>query len=53
MEESLFKWKHYKSDIIIQCIHWYLRYSLSYGDLSETMQERGLFINHTTIHPAI
>jgi transposase-like protein len=32
------------------CVRWYLKYALSYRDLSEIMQERGLFINHTTIH---
>ncbi len=49
MIENLFKWKHYQSNIIILCVRWYLKYALSYRDLSEMMQERGLFINHSTI----
>ena len=50
MEENLFKWKHYQSDVIILCVRWYLKYALSYRDLSEIMQERGLFLSHTTIY---
>ena len=45
-----FKWRHFQSDIILLCVHWYLRYSLSYRDLEEIMLERGLHIDHTTIY---
>ncbi len=31
-------------------MRWYLRYSLSYRDLEEMMQERGLSVDHTTIY---
>jgi len=31
-------------------VRWYLRYSLSYRDLEEMMEERGLAIDHTTIY---
>ena len=31
-------------------MRWYLRYSLSYRDLEEMMQERGLHVDHTTIY---
>ncbi|PES73785.1 IS6 family transposase, partial [Bacillus cereus] len=44
-----FKWKHYEPDIILLAVRWYLRYSLSYRDLVEMMEERGLSISHTTI----
>ena len=30
-------------------MRWYLRYALSYRDLEEMMEERGLAIDHTTI----
>ena len=46
---SLFKWKHFQADIILQCIRWYLRYSLTYRDLVEMMVERGIKVSHTTI----
>ena len=45
-----FKWRHYSAEIILLCIHWYLRYSLSNRDLEEMMTERGLALVHTTIY---
>ncbi|MDC2867940.1 IS6 family transposase [Bacillus sp. BP-3] len=48
-KENLFKWKHYQPDIILLTVRWYLRYSLSFRDLVEMMEERGLSIAHTTI----
>ncbi|MFL0405422.1 IS6 family transposase [Bacillus nitratireducens] len=44
-----FKWKHYQPDIILFTVRWYLRYSLSFRDLVEMMEECGLSIAHTTI----
>jgi hypothetical protein len=35
-----FKWRRYESEIILLCVRWYLRYSLSYRDLEEMMRER-------------
>jgi IS6 family transposase len=49
-EQSLFKWRHFQAEIILLCVRWYLRYSLSYRDLEEIMQERGLPVDHTTIY---
>jgi transposase, IS6 family len=46
---SLFKWKHYQPDIILSTVRWYLRYNLSFRDLVEMMEERGLSMAHTTI----
>ncbi|MBJ8018536.1 IS6 family transposase [Bacillus cereus group sp. N34] len=48
-KKNLFKWKHYQPDIILLTVRWYLRYNLSFRDLVEMMEERGLFIAHTTI----
>src|SRR5213080_4965154 len=45
-----FKWRHFEADIIVLCVRWYLRYSLSYRDLEEMMRERGLHVDHTTIY---
>jgi IS6 family transposase len=47
---SLFKWRHFEAEIILLCVRWYLRYSLSYRDLEEMMAERGLHVDHTTIY---
>ncbi|MDM5186078.1 IS6 family transposase [Bacillus sp. DX4.1] len=48
-KQNLFKWKQYQPDIILLTVRWYLRYNLSFRDLVEMMEERGLFIAHTTI----
>ena len=48
-KQNVFKWKHYQPDIILLTVRWYLRYNLSFRDLVEMMEERGLFIAHTTI----
>src|SRR6266566_2430630 len=45
-----FKWRHFEAEIILLCIRWYLRSSLSYRDLEEMMLERGLTVDHTTIY---
>ena len=45
----LFRGRHFEDEIIILCVRWYLRYSLSYRDLKEMMAERGLSLDHSTI----
>ena len=45
-----FKWRHFQSDIILLCVRWYLRYPLSYRNLEEMMQDRGLTVDHTTVY---
>jgi transposase, IS6 family len=46
---ALFRGRHFRSDVIVLCVRWYLRYPLSYRDLEEMMAERGLSIDHSTI----
>jgi transposase, IS6 family len=48
-----FKWRHHQSEIVLLCVRWYLRYSLSYRDLEEMMNERGLAVDHTTIYRCV
>jgi transposase-like protein len=48
-QQNPFKWRHYEADIILLCVRWYVRYSLSSRDLEEMMRERGLHVDHTTI----
>ncbi|GHO64120.1 hypothetical protein KSC_030120 [Ktedonobacter sp. SOSP1-52] len=45
-----FKWRHFQASIILLCVRWYLRYSLSSRDLEELMRERGLQVDHTAIY---
>jgi transposase, IS6 family len=49
-DQDPFKWRHFEAEIILLCVRWYLRYSLSYRDLEEMMRERGLHVDHTTIY---
>ena len=34
-QSKLFKYRHVEPQIILLCLRWYLRYSLSYRDLEE------------------
>ena len=37
-------------DVILVCIRWYAAYPLSYRHLEEMMQERGVFVDHSSIN---
>ncbi|CAI1165503.1 Uncharacterised protein [Serratia quinivorans] len=45
-----FKRLHYPIDVIAQCVRWYLSYSLSLRNLEEMMAERGVVVDHATLH---
>jgi putative transposase len=45
-----FKGAHFVQDIILTCVRWYLAYPLSYRQVEELMQERGVFVDHATIN---
>ena len=36
---------HFEAEIILLCVRWYIRYSLSYRDQEEMMLERGLRVD--------
>ena len=44
-----FKGKQFKKDIILVAVGYYCRFSLSYRDVSEILQERGVSVHPTTI----
>jgi transposase-like protein len=46
---ALFRGRHFDDEIIVLCVRWYLRFSLSYRDLEEIMAERNLAVDHTTV----
>jgi transposase-like protein len=48
--QSLFKWRHFLPESIVLNVRWYCRYPLSYRDLEELMAERGVEVDHSTIH---
>ena len=47
---NLFKWRKFDKDIIILCVRWYLRYVLSYRDITEMISERGISVDQSTIY---
>ena len=47
--KNMFKWKHYRPDIILLTVRWCLLYNLSFRNVVEMMEERGLSMAHTTI----
>ncbi|WP_395300787.1 IS6 family transposase [Enterobacter sp. ECC-175] len=47
---NAFRRLHYPVDIIAQCVRWYLAYSLSLRNLEEMMAERGITVDHSTLH---
>ncbi|SOE96482.1 hypothetical protein SAMN05414139_09428 [Burkholderia sp. D7] len=46
--DGSFNGRHFDREIIVLCVRWYLRYKLSFRDLTEMMAERGLSLAHTT-----
>lgn len=46
----MFKGRHFDRSVILQCVRWYLAYNLSLRDLEEMMAERGLSVDHSTVH---
>jgi len=43
-------WKRkFEPQVIVTCVRWYLRFSLSLRDVEELMAERGLAVDHTSI----
>ena len=49
MSQLTFKGSHFPKCIILQAVFWYLRYSLSYRDIEELMEERGVHVDHSTV----
>ena len=46
---ALFRGRHFEDVIIVLCVRWYLRYSLTYRDLEEIRAERKVSVDHATI----
>ncbi len=45
-----FKWRQFQGEIILGCVRWYCKYGISYRELEEMMEERGVDVDHTTIY---
>jgi IS6 family transposase len=46
---GLFKWRQFEPEVILLAVGWYLRFSLSYRDVEELLQERGISVDHVTL----
>lgn len=46
----MFKGRQFDQSVSLLCVRWYLAYNLSLGDLEEMLAERGITVDHTTIH---
>ena len=54
LEESVLrgvlKRLHYPLDVMLLCVRWYAAYPLSFRNLEEMMAERGVEVDHATVH---
>jgi putative transposase len=46
----VFKRLHYPLDVMLMCVRWYVAYGLSVRNLEEMMAERGIEVDHSTLH---
>jgi putative transposase len=46
----MFKGRHFDRSVILLCVRWCLAYGLSLRNLEEMMAERGISVDHATIH---
>ena len=47
---KVIKRKHYPLEVMLTCVRWYAAYPLSLRHIEEMMQERGVSVDHATIH---
>lgn len=45
-----FKWRHFRGEIILWGVRWYCKYGISYRNLEEMLEERGVSVDHTTLY---
>ena len=41
---------HYPLEVMLVCVRWYAAYPLSFRNIEEMMTERGVFVDHSTLH---
>jgi hypothetical protein len=41
---------HYPLDVILMCLRWYIAYPLSLRHIEEMVAERGIEVDHSTVH---
>ena len=46
---DIYKGRHFSKEVIVIAVRWYVAYALSYRDIEELMDERGLKVDHSTL----
>ena len=41
---------HYPLEVMLTCVRWYVAYPLSFRHIEELMAERGVVVDHATVH---
>jgi transposase-like protein len=49
-EDAVFEGRQFDRSVILLCIRWYLACNLSLRNLEEMIAERGVSVDHATIH---
>ena len=47
---KIIKRLHYPLEVMLVCVRWYAAYPLSLRNLEEMMAERGVVVDHATVH---
>jgi len=47
---KVIKRRHYPLEVMLTCVRWYAAYPLSLRHIEEMMQERGVLVDHATVH---
>ena len=47
---KVIKRMHYPLEVMLVCVRWYSAYPLSLRHIEEMMAERGVFVDHATVH---
>ncbi|MGX0714390.1 transposase-like protein [Staphylococcus simulans] len=50
---NYFRYKQFNKDVITVAVGYYLRYALSYRDISEILRECGVNVHHSTVDPSV
>ncbi len=47
---KVIKRMHYPLEVMLTCVRWYATYPLSFRHIEEIMAERGVCVDHATVH---
>jgi putative transposase len=47
---AVIQWMRYPLDVTLVCVRWYAVYPPSFRNIEEMMAERGVAVDHSTLH---